>query len=148
MSAELIVELSVGKRGTLPRRATEGSSGYDLFLPQDVVAISLGAHEYMLFDTDVSIAIRTPGWEAQVRPRSGWAARYGITVGNSPGTIDTDYRGTIQVLLINHGNTRYELHGGDRIAQLVFVPVGFPQFVPWTDDATRRGPGGFGSTGC
>jgi dUTP pyrophosphatase len=89
-----------------------------------------------------------PGWEAQVRPRSGLAWRNGITVLNAPGTIDSDYRGELQVVLVNLGTEPYTVHRGDRIAQLVFATA--PQAVLEDTDtpvASERGAGGFGSTG-
>ena len=89
-----------------------------------------------------------PGYEAQVRPRSGLAARHGVTLLNSPGTIDADYRGEVMVILVNLGQEDFEIKRGDRIAQLVVAPVVQPAFVVGEDlDATERGTGGFGSTG-
>jgi dUTP pyrophosphatase len=94
-------------------------------------------------------AIALPeGFEAQVRPRSGLAAKHGITVLNSPGTIDADYRGEVKVLLINHGQAPFAIRRGDRIAQLVVAPVSAVRFVEQeTLDDTARGAGGYGSTG-
>jgi len=89
-----------------------------------------------------------PGWEAQVRPRSGLALRHGVTVLNAPGTIDSDYRGELEILLVNLGTESYTVHSGERIAQLVFAPA--PQvYMEETDkpSETGRGGGGFGSTG-
>jgi dUTP pyrophosphatase len=95
------------------------------------------------------IAIALPeGFEGQVRPRSGLAAKHGLTVLNSPGTIDADYRGEIQVILINHGSESVEITRGMRIAQLVIATVTRATFVEAVSlDETRRGSGGFGSTG-
>ncbi len=88
------------------------------------------------------------GFEAQVRPRSGLAIRHGISMVNSPGTIDSDYRGEVQVLLINHGAETFKVEVGDRIAQIVFCPVATATFVLTEDlGVTDRGDGGFGSTG-
>ena len=88
------------------------------------------------------------GFEAQVRPRSGLAAKHGVTVLNSPGTIDADYRGEIKVILINHGDAAFEIRRGDRIAQMVVAPVSAVSFNEVeTLDETERGSGGFGSTG-
>lgn len=88
------------------------------------------------------------GHEAQVRPRSGLAAKHGVTVLNAPGTIDADYRGEVKVILINHGSEPFEIRRGDRIAQLVVAPVSAVSFSEReTLDATSRGAGGFGSTG-
>ena len=88
-----------------------------------------------------------PGFEAQVRPRSGLALKHGVTVLNSPGTVDSDYRGEIKVILINHGSEMFEVKKGDRIAQLVFARVYQASFINTTLSATSRGDGGFGSTG-
>ena len=89
-----------------------------------------------------------PGFEAQVRPRSGLAAKHGVTVLNTPGTIDADYRGEVKVILINLGDAPFEIRRGDRIAQLVVAPVVQVNFeLRETLDATERGVGGFGSTG-
>jgi len=89
-----------------------------------------------------------PGYEAQVRPRSGLAAKHGITVLNSPGTIDADYRGEIGVLLINHGDAPFPIRRGERIAQMVIAAAVVAELVPVaTLSATDRGTGGFGSTG-
>ncbi|AXJ01504.1 deoxyuridine 5'-triphosphate nucleotidohydrolase [Cyclonatronum proteinivorum] len=103
--------------------------------------------EYQLIPTGFAIAL-PEGFEAQVRPRSGLAFRHGITVLNSPGTIDADYRGEIGVLLINHGKETVQLNHGDRIAQLIVSPVVKVLFEEWDElSATERGQGGFGSTG-
>lgn len=89
-----------------------------------------------------------PGFEAQVRPRSGLAAKFGVTVLNAPGTVDADYRGEINVLLINHGDAPFTVRRGERIAQMVIAPVTRARLVPVSDlSATARGSGGFGSTG-
>ena len=88
------------------------------------------------------------GWEAQVRPRSGLALKHGVTVLNSPGTIDSDYRGEVCVILINHGDAPFTVARGDRIAQIIFAPVTQPRLIEVTDlPETQRGGGGFGSTG-
>lgn len=88
------------------------------------------------------------GYEAQVRPRSGLAARHGVSVLNSPGTIDADYRGEVMVIVINLGEDTFRIERGDRIAQMIVAPVVQPAFVTGEDlDATQRGAGGFGSTG-
>jgi len=88
------------------------------------------------------------GYEAQIRPRSGLAAKYGVTLLNAPGTIDSDYRGEVQVILINHGEAAFDVRRGDRIAQMVVAPVTSVRFVEKASlDETARGAGGFGSTG-
>ena len=97
--------------------------------------------------TGLTIAL-PPGYEAQVRPRSGLAAKHGITVLNSPGTIDADYRGEINVILINHGQDAFSIRRGERIAQMVIAPVTRAELVPVDVlSTTDRGSGGFGSTG-
>jgi dUTP pyrophosphatase len=100
--------------------------------------------------TGLQIAL-PKGYEGQVRPRSGLAARHGVTVLNAPGTIDEDYRGEVQVLLVNHGGEAFTIEHGERIAQLVVAPVTQVEVAPVNDEAalgeTERGRGGFGSTG-
>ena len=97
--------------------------------------------------TGLTIALPS-GYEAQVRPRSGLAAKHGVTVLNSPGTVDADYRGEINVLLINHGDAPFPIRRGERIAQMVIAPVVQAELVPVVSlSATDRGSGGFGSTG-
>ena len=104
------------------------------------MAKAVGAHEF--------IAALPQGYEAQIRPRSGLAARHGVTVLNSPGTVDADYRGEVQVLLINHGREPFVLRRGERIAQMVVAPVAEVALVEVEElDATERGEGGHGSTG-
>ena len=111
----------------------------------DDVTISPG--ERRLIPTGWSLAI-PKGYEGQVRPRSGLALRHGVTVLNAPGTIDEDFRGELQVVLINHGTDPFEVRRGDRIAQLVIAPVVQAEIVEVeTLDATDRGAGGYGSTG-
>jgi dUTP pyrophosphatase len=100
-----------------------------------------------LVPTGLAIALPS-GYEAQVRPRSGLASRHGVTVLNSPGTIDADYRGEIGVLLINHGEMPFSIRRGERIAQMVIAPVVRVELAPTAElSATPRGGGGFGSTG-
>jgi dUTP pyrophosphatase len=128
----------------LPSRGTAASAGWDLRAAEEVV---LPAGEWRVVPTGVALAI-PEGWEGQVRPRSGLAARHGVTVLNAPGTIDSDYRGEIKVPLINHGRVAVTLARGDRIAQLLFAPV--PD-VTWYEveelPVGARGAAGFGSTG-
>jgi dUTP pyrophosphatase len=102
---------------------------------------------YAKIPTGLSIQLPT-GYEAQVRPRSGLAAKHGLTVLNSPGTIDADYRGEVCVLLINHGKQDVSIHHGDRIAQMIIARCEQASFTETISlDATERGSGGFGSTG-
>lgn len=97
--------------------------------------------------TGIAIAL-PPGWEAQMRPRSGLAAKFGISCVNSPGTIDADYRGELRVILINHGAENFTINRGDRIGQMVIAPVWQARFEEVDElDETTRGAGGFGSTG-
>lgn len=130
----------------LPKYQTEGSSGFDL-----VAAVSedrvLGPGERALIPTGISIAL-APGYEAQIRPRSGLALKQGVTLLNTPGTIDADYRGEIQVILINLGREPFTVTRGMRIAQCVIASVVKADLL-LADilDATCRGAGGFGHTG-
>lgn len=132
----------------LPAYETAGASGLDLraALPEDE-PMTLKPMERALVPTGLQIAL-PPGFEAQVRPRSGLAAKLGLTVLNTPGTIDNDYRGEIKVILINLGSETISIKRGDRIAQMVMAP--YEQLVPVkvaSLDGTSRGAGGFGSTG-
>ena len=129
-----------------PAYATEQSAGVDLkaHLPE---AVTLQPLQRTLVPTGLSIALPA-GYEAQVRPRSGLAAKHGITVLNTPGTIDADYRGEIKVILVNLSNEPFEIVPGERIAQMVVIPCPEISFSE-TDELnqTERGEGGFGSTG-
>ena len=128
----------------LPAYATEGAAGMDV-LSAETVNIAPGRR----YAVATGLAVAIPdGYEIQVRPRSGLALKHGITVPNTPGTIDSDYRGELKVILINHGEDTFAIARGDRIAQLVVAPVtqGVWEEVEDLDD-TDRGSGGFGSTG-
>lgn len=127
----------------LPRLATSGSSGYDLFANESV---DIPIHGVVAIKTGVFLEI-PKGCEAQIRPRSGLALNHKITVLNTPGTIDSDYRGEIAVILINHGSKRYSVKAGDKIAQMVFAKVEYVYFIEDSLTETDRGSGGFGSTG-
>lgn len=133
----------------LPASASPGSAGLDLraALPEDVEEVVLRPGERALIPTGLVLEI-PPGWEGQVRPRSGLALRHGIGLLNSPGTIDSDYRGEVGVILINLGESPFPVRRGDRIAQLVFARV---EPIEWEESEalakTDRGEGGFGSTG-
>lgn len=130
----------------LPAYATSGAAGLDLAAAIEA-PIELRPGEIVRVPTGIAIAL-PPGHEAQVRPRSGLAAQHGITVLNAPGTIDEDYRGEIQVILVHHGPTAHVIHPGDRIAQLVIAPIARVVVEEWAElEMTARGPGGFGSTG-
>jgi dUTP pyrophosphatase len=141
-------QLPHGHGLSLPAYQSTGAAGLDLVaaIAEDA-PVNLEPGKYTLVPTGLSIAL-PPGYEAQVRPRSGVAARHGVTVLNAPGTIDADFRGEIGVLLINHGDTAFTIQRGERVAQLVIAPVTQVELVsvpalPVTD----RGSGGFGSTG-
>jgi dUTP pyrophosphatase len=130
----------------IPAYATAHAAGMDLQAAIDA-PITLAPGSRALVATGLSIAL-PPGFEAQIRPRSGLAAKNGVTVLNTPGTIDADYRGEIQILLINHGREAFAIERGMRIAQLVVAPVSRVQLRETADLAsTTRGAGGFGSTG-
>jgi len=139
-----VKRLPHGEGLDLPKYATAGAAGMDVLSAEDVT-LAPGARHAVA--TGLSVAI-PPGYEIQVRPRSGLALKHGIGVPNTPGTIDSDYRGELKVILINHGAEPFPVHRGDRIAQLVLAPV---TLAEWDDvaelDDTERGAGGFGSTG-
>ena len=132
----------------LPAYGTAGAAGMDLRAAvPDGQPLTLQPGARALVPTGLTIAV-PPGFEAQVRPRSGLALKSGITCLNSPGTIDSDYRGEVGVILANLGSEPFVINRGDRIAQMVIAPVTFAQFVAREAlDATERGVGGFGSTG-
>ncbi len=130
----------------LPAYQTDDAAGMDLYAAVEA-PVALGPGEYGLIPTGLSMALPS-GYEAQVRPRSGLSAKHGVTVLNSPGTIDADYRGEVKVILINHGQSAFEITRGERIAQMLIAPVthGVLEEVD-TLPETVRGEGGFGSTG-
>jgi dUTP pyrophosphatase len=140
-----VVVLPHGAGLPLPRWQTPGSAGADVCSAvTEPVVIDAGAR--LLVPTGLRFAL-PDGWELQVRPRSG-LARHGITVMNSPGTLDSDYRGELMVMLVNHGSEPYRLVRGDRVAQLVIAPVHRAEWIVVDAlDETARGAGGFGSTG-
>ncbi|AER66457.1 deoxyuridine 5'-triphosphate nucleotidohydrolase Dut [Thermovirga lienii DSM 17291] len=128
----------------LPKYATEGSSGMDVVAAEECV---LQPGEWKAVGTGLFMEIPS-GYECQVRPRSGLALRDGVTVLNAPGTVDSDYRGEVKVILINHGKQPFKISRGDRIAQLVFAKVEKAELHLKEElTATVRGSGGFGSTG-
>ncbi|RCV64063.1 dUTP pyrophosphatase [Methanophagales archaeon] len=134
------------KKSPLPAYQTKGSSGLDLY-----AAIGVPVHiqpgEIKLIPTGIMLAIPS-GYEGQIRPRSGIALKYGITVLNTPGTIDADYRGEVNIILINMGKKTFRINSGDRIAQLVFNRVIKAEFELAKElDETQRNEGGFGHTG-
>jgi dUTP pyrophosphatase len=140
--------LDHGRGLELPKQQTMGAAGVDLLAAlgiSETVTIASGARAIV----PCGFAMALPqGYEAQVRPRSGLAAKHGVTVLNTPGTIDADYRGEVKVILINHGSETFEIRRGDRIAQMVVAPVSAVTFTERESlDETTRGAGGFGSTG-
>jgi dUTP pyrophosphatase len=143
-----ITRLTHGDDLPLPSYQTAHAAGLDLLAAVSATDPAiLAPGERSLVPTGIAIAL-PEGYEAQVRPRSGLAARHGLTVLNSPGTIDADYRGEIQVLLANLGNAPVTITRGTRVAQLVVAPVVRAQILEVASlDKTRRGSGGFGSTG-
>ncbi len=140
----LIKKLS--HKAQIPIYKTEGSSGMDLMaLTEDKIVIK--PNKSALVPTGLSVAI-PDDTEIQIRPRSGLAAKSSISVLNTPGTIDSDYRGELKVILFNHGDKEFIINNGDRIAQMVLVPILKVQFEEVQDlPKTIRGSGGFGSTG-
>jgi dUTP pyrophosphatase len=143
-----IVQLPHGADLPLPVYQSAGASGLDLLaaIPADR-PMTIAPGQSTSIPAGIAIALPA-GFEAQVRPRSGLAARHGITVLNTPGTIDADYRGEVAVILINHGRESFAVTRGMRIAQLVIVPVAYAQLRKVEKlSETARGSGGFGSTG-
>ena len=130
----------------LPKYKTKGSSGMDLMAFIDN-PIEISPNSSKLIPTGISVAIEE-GYEIQIRPRSGLAAKSNISVLNTPGTIDSDYRGEIKVILFNHGNNEFIINNKDRIAQMVLAPIIKAEFEEVNElPDTIRGEGGFGSTG-
>ena len=143
-----LVWLAHGEGLSAPSQQSAGAAGMDLVaaLPADEEKL-LAPGQRALIPCGFAMAL-PEGFEAQVRPRSGLAARHGVTVLNSPGTIDADYRGEVQVILINLGEAPFAIRRGDRIAQMVVAPVLSARFTIKAElDETVRGAGGFGSTG-
>lgn len=130
----------------LPRYETEGAAGMDLRAAVEI-PVTLNPGEIKLIPTGLSVSIPA-GYEAQVRPRSGLALKFGIGLVNSPGTIDSDYRGEIGVIIVNWGNEPFVITRGDRIAQMIISKV-YKAEILQADllDETNRGPGGFGHSG-
>lgn len=138
------IELKLDEGQTAPQYASQGAAGLDL---RSAIDVELAPMERKLVPTGVRVAIPT-GHEGQVRPRSGLALKHGVGMVNAPGTIDSDYRGEICVLLINLGSDNVTFQRGDRIAQLVICPVARAELVQVEVlSETIRGEGGFGSTG-
>lgn len=131
---------------SLPGYETAGAAGMDLLAAVDT-PVTIDPGKRALIPTGLAIAL-PPGYELQIRPRSGLALRHGIMLPNSPGTIDEDYRGELQVILLNAGDASFTIERGARIAQAILAPVVRGRWQEVTDlDDTERGSGGFGSTG-
>jgi dUTP pyrophosphatase len=149
MSEEVEVKVYVEPGAQAPEQATAGAAGWDLRARLDITT-RLEPGQRLTIPTGLRLAIPA-GYEGQVRPRSGLAADCGVTVANAPGTVDSDYRGEVKVLLVNHGVHDFDIRPGDRIAQLVIAPVPRVRLavVGAREDlgTTVRGDGGFGSTG-
>lgn len=141
-----IRRLPHGEGLPLPAYQSLGAAGADLCAAV-VEPLTMAPGGRALVPTGLVFAI-PPGFEVQVRPRSGLAARHGVTVLNAPGTVDSDYRGEVMAILVNHGAEPFVIERGERIAQIVVVPVAQAEFEEVEHvDATSRGTGGFGSTG-
>jgi dUTP pyrophosphatase len=141
-----VIRTAVARDLPLPAYATPGDAGMDLYAAVEI-EVTLQPGERALISTGLKVAI-PHGYEAQVRPRSGLALRHGITMVNSPGTIDAGYRGEIGVLLINHGQEPFTVRRGDRIGQMVVAPIARAVWEEVTElPPSERGEGGFGSTG-
>ena len=143
---KILLQAVEGKNPRQPKYKSPGSSGADIYACVDE-AVIIKPGETVLIPTGFRIAV-PEGYEAQIRPRSGLAVKHGITLVNSPGTIDADYRGEIKVILINLGDSPFTIERGERIAQMVVHSV---SRVAWDEvdshDETKRGEGGFGHTG-
>ena len=141
-----VLRLPHGQGLALPSYQSKLAAGLDV-VAAVIEPVELAPEGRMLVPTGFALEL-PEGYEAQVRPRSGLALKHGVTLLNTPGTIDADYRGEVMVLLINHGSEKFTIRRGDRIAQLVIAPVSHVEIVGVeTLGATERGPGGFGSTG-
>ena len=151
MSSEIkinVCQLPHAEGLALPAYQSVHSAGLDLLaaVPADA-PLTLAPGQYAMVPTGLTMALPA-GYEAQVRPRSGLAAKHGVTVLNSPGTIDADYRGEISVVLINHGRAPFVIRRGERIAQMVIAEVARAELAAVASlSVTERGSGGFGSTG-
>ena len=146
MISVMVEQTPEAKDLPLPGYATEGSSGMDLLAAVDADRTLLPG-ERALISTGIKIAV-PKGYEAQVRPRSGLALKHGLAMVNAPGTIDSDYRGIVRVILINLGEEPFTIRRGDRIAQMVICPVCNVDLVATNElPATMRNDGGFGHTG-
>jgi len=147
MINKTLIKVKLMGEAKLPHYSSKAASGVDLsaYLPEG--SLTLKPFERILIPTGIKIAL-PEGYEAQVRPRSGLAIKHGVTVLNTPGTIDSDYRGEIKIILINLSNESFVINNGDRIAQMVIAKYEQAEFeTVEVLDNTERGEGGFGSTG-
>lgn len=143
---QLLVKTLENFQGALPQYESTLASGFDVRAQLDASMI-VAPGQRVLIPTGLAFAI-PEGFELQARPRSGLAAKFGISLVNTPGTIDADYRGEVKIILINHGQEDFEIKDQDRVAQLVLAPVIQAEFVLVDSlSDTNRGAGGFGSTG-
>ena len=143
-TAMVEIQCSLSDGATLPEYATPGAAGMDL---RSTLDVDIAPGERRLVPTGVRVAI-PEGWEGQIRPRSGLALKHGIGLVNSPGTIDSDYRGEIGIIMINWGSDVVKICVGERIGQIVFCPVARVMMVVRQElNSTDRGEGGYGSTG-
>lgn len=141
-----IKKLENAKDLPLPCVMTKGSAGMDVYANVNEQTV-INPGTIKLIPTGIAISL-PEGYEAQIRPRSGLALKHGISIVNTPGTIDSDYRGEIQIILINFGSQPFTINRGDRIAQMVINKIELPQVIEVEElDKTKRGDGGFGSTG-
>jgi len=147
MNSDVAVEIIRCRHGArLPQYMTAAAAGMDLYVTLEKEVV-LAPGERVMVPTGIAIAL-PEGYEAQVRPRSGLAAKHGVTLLNTPGTIDADYRGEISVILINHGAEDFIIKDGERVAQMIIAPVSRCQLsLVESLDETERGSGGFGHTG-
>ena len=141
---EVKIKLEPECSGFFPKKAHPDDAGYDLYSRIDVEMVPMSGTA-----VPVGFAMELPsGYEAQIRPRSGLALKHDLMLTNSPGTIDAGYRGEVGVIMFNHGPEEFAVKRGDRIAQMMFMPVLHASFLPVEElDETERGAGGFGSTG-
>lgn len=134
----------VDKNVPLPKYQTSGAAGMDLHSAEELI---VPKNEFRMISTGLKLAVPA-GYEGHVRPRSGLAAKNGVTVLNTPGTLDSDYRGLLKVILVNHGKEDFKVNKGDRIAQIVFNKFETADLeIVDSLEETKRGEGGFGSTG-
>jgi dUTP pyrophosphatase len=146
-AVRVLVKVEPEGRGLgLPRYQTEHAAGLDLVAAvEDEVVLRPG--ERKLVSTGISLAV-PEGYEAQIRPRSGLALKHGLTLLNSPGTVDADYRGVVGLILVNHGTESFTVRRGERLAQMVIAPTERAELSEVDElPASERGPGGFGHTG-